>query len=1107
MRLAQKGIRTQAAKSVNLLPSERNPASLEDRTEGYYKEEVKKLQERIRKSEIEKAELDLKITQTENKEYLSAKDSDYVTKLLYKENRELKKQIKGLQEELSLFRIERGKLKLNEAKSSLSPEKCRNTNEGLYKEKYAQLKTVMNRQKVKNFKKIATLKLWNSIKNLVHQRKSCLFKIKFTRPHQNLGKIVDGKFKKIQRKALKKIFETWKLSLINKKRSLNKIVSQIKRKALHQSINTWKSKNTNKKFSIFCNRLKKAMLYYHKAGELCKSFSKLKDHTHQSKSAEYTKNLSNLKLQLSKNHEKKTEIKSLQHQLITVIFIKNLRRVLLNNFRVITSSLSKHSKSILARSKLLRSLIINKQKLQILTRFNYWKHCMYDLTISDLCKLHEEQKVEKEYLIEQFDIIRMEDSQLISSKFRASALKKFNSSQVSAQRCLNKKYFKHWNWVTRTYKGKLKDFQYFLRRLEWIAHKRMSSVLYLITCIREQKESGNQIRIVEKIVKKNVARVRKVFNILVFNRYKKKLMQKYLEKLAKQRNFKAKLSFFRRFYQNSKLGLLRIMREESLLMSQNNKFLEQSLNTANSVIQDSSQILSAFEKRMQNKSLRLALGFSIENSRDKQKKCFETWKKLLNHFQALRKSFRKIESLLKSEKLNKQKHFYIWRIFNEPGTKSRNSSTILKIMNYKVKTALSESFNNWKVFKGYSELYEAIEHEKFNNLLCRITNLLLKCKKIKVQSTFGLWWQKVRNFHGKKQVLNKFLRLLMRKTIKQLKKPYLLVVNYASIPIPNSILKKLLRILVNNNKLQFFSAFWQFKQKVYMKKESEYKKDCEILLKLADCSEKMIEEKEKNLNLETGRTNHYKFTLKKLIYNKKPGAVKKNCFEVWKKVYSTKKLSLKKYLKIFTRLLNRKFLNILKSKKNLISMSNLLAVESPNQHKIPQDSIEFDLSDPSILHFNYKKLTPNFSPQDKSLKGLKLLIVFKYKNLLTFTLSKWKTFMAFNNLKNCSELNSSSKEFTKAYLSLSLLINSYQKLSSSLEICFKLWKNVNGLTNYKKTNKKPDQEQLIKKLLHENMTMAYKLSSAKVASKNFVRITADLCQNDKENNPEGKFIG
>lgn len=62
-------------------------------------------------------------------------------------------------------------------------------------------------------------------------------------------------------------------------------------------------------------------------------------------------------------------------------------------------------------------------------------------------------------------------------------------------------------------------------------------------------------------------------------------------------------------------------------------------------------------------------------------------------------------------------------------------------------------------------------------------------------------------------------------------------------------------------------------------------------------------------------------------------------------------------------------------------------------------------------------------------------------------------------------------------------------------------------TGIKKNNKKPNQEQLIKKLLHENMTMAYKLSSAKVASKNFVRITTDLCHHDKENNPEPKFIG
>lgn len=1106
MRLAQKGIRPQADRSPMIMRSDRSNGISEDKTEVLYKEEVRKLEERIRKSEIEKAELDLKLSQVDYKENFSGKDSVYVTKLLYQENRELKKQIKGFQEELSLFRIERGKHKLSEVKTSVSPGKVRNNPDSLYREKYLQLKSVLNRQKVKNLKKVAALQMVNFIKNLVVTRKNYFFKVRFIKSHKNLDRVVEDKVKKIHQKLKKDLFTRWKTIFTLKKKSLKKIFIQVKKNYQQQSIKVWKTQNIYQKFGTVLNSLKKTLLYYHRIGELCKCFSKLKDNLSKSKLAENKLRINTLNLQLSKTLVKRTENKNLQLQLITVIFIKNIRRVLLNSLRNVTNNISQHSKNAALKSQVLRNIILKKIKFQVLFKFNLWKHSAYNLAITDLCKLYEEQKVEKEFLMEQFDIIRMEDSELISSKFKVSALKSLSILRGNNQKHLVKHFFSSWARLAEISKSKIKGFKSFIDKFEWVVKKRQILGLFQLVHFEKPQKKQTQMRVIEKIVRKNMIDLKKVFNLLEFNRQRVKLIRKYLEKLVKQKKFKAKLNYFRRFYQNTKLGLLKIMKDESLLMTQNNKFLEQSLNTANLVIQDSSLILSAFEKRMQNKSLRLALGFSIENTKEMLSKFFKTWKECLWYCKNYKKALKKLEFLINTPKFTMLKKFILWKFNSKPQIKTQSPYTILKLVNYKMKAALFESFNSWKVFKGYSELYEAIEHEKFNNLLCRVTNILLKCKKIKVQSTFALWLQKVKKCYNKGLIISKLIRALTIKAKKQLKKSFYCILSLSPRNISGTSLDRFIRSLKQIRKFQMFSVFCQLKQGTFQKKAAEYKKDCEILLNLAECSEKLLEDKDKDFVKETNRTSHYKKALKKFVLGKRPKIAKEKCFKTWKKSFYDKKLSLENYFSVFKRFLNRKVFYAFKNRRTLISMSNLFAIESPEQNKIPQESVEFDISDPSILHFNYKKLTPSFSVPERPLKPLKFLVLIKYKSTISFTFNKWKSSSALNNSKNLNVSSNSSQDYTKAYFSLTLLINSYQKLSNQLEFSFKLWKTMFlSPSKASQIKKKPDQEQLIKKLLQENMTMAFKLSNAKVASKNFVKLTNDLCQNDKENHPGFKL--
>ena len=1106
MRLAQKGTRTQADRSPLVVRCDRGNGISEERTEVVYKEEVRKLEERIRKSEIEKAELDLRLSQVDCKENFSGKDSAYVTKLLYQENRDLKRQIKGLQEEISLFRIERGKYKLSEGRTSISPDKGRNTKDSLYREKYLQLKSVLNRQKVKSLKKLATLQIVNFVSSLVKARKSCIFRGRFLKTQRNLNRVVEGKVRKIEQRLKKALFNSWKAALAFKKKSLKTIILQLKKNFQRQGIQAWKTQSIHQKFGSVLFRLKKTLLYYHRIGELCKCFSKLKDHLSTSKLAENKQKINTLNLHLSKTLSKRTENKNLQRQLITVIFIKNLRRVVLNGLRAVTRNLSEHSKNAALRSQVLRNILLKKRKFQTLFKFNLWKHSAYNLAITDLCKLYEEQKVEKEFLIEQFDIIRMEDSELISSKFKVSALRSLSSLRSNTQKHLVKHFFSSWARLTEGFRSKLKGFSSFVGKFEWIVKKRQVLGFFLLVNYEKPQKRKAQVRVFEKIVRKEMIELKKVFNLLEFNRQRGKLTRKYLEKLVKQKRFKVKLSYFRGFYQNTKLGLLKVMKEESLLMTQNNRFLEQSLNTANLAIQDSSLILSAFEKRMQNKSLRLALGFSQENSREMLSKSFSTWKKRFGHCKNCKKALKKLESLINTPKLSMLKKFCLWKFNSKPQLKTQSPYTILKLVNYKMKSALLESFNSWKVFKGYSELYEAIEHEKFNNLLGRVTNILLKCKKIKVRSTFALWLQKIKMNLNKRTVLSKLIRLLNTKAKRQLKKSLHCIFTSTSRTSSVTSLAKLIRSLKTLIKSQTLSAFSQFKQLTFLKKVAEYKKDCETLLNLADCSEKLLEEKEKNIAKETSRTYHYKRTLKRLVLAKRPKTVKVNSFNAWRKSLNAKKLSLGNFFSIFKRLLNRKLFYAFKNRRTFISMSNLLAGESPESNRIPQESVEFDISDPSILTFNYKKLTPSFSVPEKPLKPLKFLVLIKYRTTLSFGFNKWRSLSALNSSKNSNVSSYSSQDYTKAYFSLTLLINSYQKLSNQLQSSFKLWKTM-FLSASKPTRikRKPDHEQLIKKLLQENMTMAYKLSNAKVATKNLVKITTDLCLNEKENQPVFKI--
>ena len=146
-----------------------------------YEEKIKVLEEKLRKSEIEKAELDFKLTQRKDTNFES-ENINSITKLLYQENRELRKNIKDLNQEILLFRSERGqyadyknkhksiqeKLRL-ESKQICSKLLMEKENNNRFREKYKEIKNLLMIQKAKYNKILAIIKINDCFKLFIHK--------------------------------------------------------------------------------------------------------------------------------------------------------------------------------------------------------------------------------------------------------------------------------------------------------------------------------------------------------------------------------------------------------------------------------------------------------------------------------------------------------------------------------------------------------------------------------------------------------------------------------------------------------------------------------------------------------------------------------------------------------------------------------------------------------------------------------------------------------------------------------------------------------------------------------------------------------------------------
>ena len=214
----------------------------------------------------------------------------------------------------------------------------------------------------------------------------------------------------------------------------------------------------------------------------------------------------------------------------------------------------------------------------------------------------------------------------------------------------------------------------------------------------------------------------------------------------------------------------------------------------------------------------------------------------------------------------------------------------------------------------------------------------------------------------------------------------------------------------------------------------------------------------------------------------------------------------KSILRILKRETIRKSFSKMKQNKKCQDLNEILINDSISICKFNQDSLDFEISDPSILPFNYKKLTPSFDSKEIRLRSIKIFFLHKNLFMKQTAWCKWikscvksvskKVISTQTNYSSTSSSTLTSFDLyssPKKLLKLNLVVNKNISREKLLKILYFKWKSaVIKTLSETKSNSKPEYQEIIKKLLHENMNMAYKLSSAKVASKDFMNKSSVL---------------
>lgn len=903
--------------------------------DNYYQEKIKLLEEKIRKCEIEKAELDLKISQYEIQNYKAHTDtSNQVTMLFCKENKDLKRQLRDLNQKISLNKIQAVELESFRIRSESAQQTLEFETEAISK------------------------------KFLIEKENNQKFKEKFLVEKENNKKLRDK-------------YQDLKYFLLTQRNKNDQSLACIriadflrsKLKNIIKTVFSYKVVNQG-----YIQRLKQSKALLLKL--IIKKILILKKKSIFSSWSSYTKK-KNLRI---------------------IYLTKLLNKKLLAKFNLwkrITLGFKDTKLRIKTASRLFTKIFYNKSKYLKYSIYNVWKHKVSEMSIRDLCLLYEEQKIEKDDMIEGFNSCLASNSAYLQSyKAKVFARLAFNKTNQSRIKALTDS-LRIWKDKTKAENLKRKS----------LRHKDKIPL-----------ESLNPVQI-PRLTRLTIST----------------LMPVFIKPLKKE----------------NKLNISNIIKILIKPLKKTKK-----LNTSSSVISTSALIKAS--------------GLNIS-----------TLRSIL------------VKPSIKIKKLNVSTQMVL---FIRPSKKPKNLNIFTSILGFTKPSTISQK--NLKITKFKS------------------SRLLSILKKNKISYWVLIWKKKS---HVITKTLNKlkifFLVITLRNTntksicFEKLK-------NFLKPDKTKLIIAKLVKKVHFKITLRKKDAFDKFKINRYNYQINLYQKDCKEFMNLIIYSEGLIQ-KAQNENLE----------LKKKFYRARKQLIK--YLSLYKNKVEAKKIIFYWYLNRQNR---SKILKMLfKPVKNYLyriclinfkryhldqTVSKTTESEVYNHKRLM--SADYEVSDSSVL--SSSKAIKNSVERNCKVK----VFVFVILNQLKKTTEQF--FMMLKSAKplwSGLSIEAGHKVYIKSLRKVSSISSVQSKLFSilsiqnykqtALKITFHVWKNSKTLYKQLKNpesliqsevppEKANNQQDIIKKLLKENMAMAYKISNAKIKTKNLSRIPDEVYfKTEKEN--------
>ncbi|OMJ85081.1 hypothetical protein SteCoe_13667 [Stentor coeruleus] len=1116
------------------------PDKIINTPQGYvFEDTIRTLEEKVRRAEIANAELDLKITKISKKDQQAekTKESSGITKILYQENRELKKHIKGLSEELKLFRVERRRNlstqkeeeedeEKNDIKKQLKEEKD-NKDKIMIKNK--ELKTIINRQKVKFNKKLATMIIFKTISHCLNNRYTGIWPILKPDITSIDYKLKDKIFlslvkRKIQnQKNVRKILAItwWKRKVALEKSVFEKIIRIFEVKNLRNLKSKWlkwdkcvsslkyKGKILRKIGENMC-RIKINQVFF-RIMRVSQIFSLKKCRLH-------IRSLSN---QTEVQEKILNSEKILTNRLMISLFVTKIRKIVNNKVTIFIKSAFGLAKDIEKTIRFVVKSLSSKCFKEKLIVFNIWKHKVAEMNINDLCVLHQQQNIEKNVIIEQFTQFHKEECavnhrnvQILSLKYLFSIVENRFTKTKSLK-------FLAWKTYTKAYIEKSQKVHHSIDILTRNTLKKQSLVLRQI--LAYSILSTNYIKYTNAISKKHEYR-------LLHKSFMK--LQIFASKTSKTRvslRFlilkKYKIYLFLSF-SLLKSRIQDYKSENYTMLAETQAELSQKLSNAYSIIHDSNFILDNFEKKLTNQKI-----YSF--SRILLKKKFEF---LLNSFRIWHKVALQVHKLNRKQKIKRflcmlykknkalcgQSMVY-WKYFTNNTKKQKKQQKITRIIKRHQREYLKNAIKSWVNVVYYEKISEMIELEKLDMFAYRVTRILYECQRIKLRMYVKKWTESIKKRKNTEKALKKLVTLIIHKTSIITQKTLIKIkMNSLSHNKMTKLLGKILRnlnIKILNSKI---FCFQKLQEQAYKKSLKIAQEDCKELCKLADFSQVLIRQNENDIKFKTRALAIQKKLISSRLYKLKTLEKTRIIFLVWVK----KSQSRKQAVMFLYNLSNKYSLRIGLYYFRTNKVTNLSYLEHSYVEKVP-DSVEFEISDPSISIINIQKPLPyDYMAKVKHLAStLKSFLNSRFNLIFNIYRTGSPEFMHYLcqlSVENTSILTfaprSTIKQTEKIVAGLFKLFT-VTFFKKSIKIAFVHWKyllynnnkSMNSsvvneiLSEFSETKLKLQQrEEMIKKLLRENMNLAYKVENAKVRAQGLAKITEMESNLNKENISENR---